>query len=164
MLLKGLPVSDFQDASGAAIGQPVHGALPHVRLQSLERMGGRARGLAKAGHVRRAARLRLGRRRAFQSQNERESARHLMLMGACEDGRKRLVGMGEGYAERSYCWRELLAKLRRQGMDAPKLVVEDGDWAEVLAREGPSPCGERAGLVSWQRTSFPSLGSRVRIP
>ena len=67
-----------------------------------------------------------------------------MLMGACEDGRKRLVGMGEGYAERSYCWRELLAKLRRQGMDAPKLVVEDGGlglWS-ALGKVFPN-CGRQ---------------------
>ena len=62
----------------------------------------------------------------FKVRGEKDNVCQLMLLGVGEDGRKRLMGMGEGYAESSDSWRELLLKLRAHGMEAPKLVVGDG--------------------------------------
>jgi len=51
----------------------------------------------------------------------------LVLMGATADGRKELIGIGEGYRESEQSWLELLRDLRARGLTVdPKLAVADG--------------------------------------
>lgn len=65
----------------------------------------------------------------------------LVLMGTCEDGRKELIGMVDGYRESKISWLDLLRDLKNRGLsEAPKLAVGDGAlgfWA-ALREEFPS--------------------------
>ena len=145
LYLKGLSVTDFQDVFEAVFGQPIHG-LSAASVSKF--LSGWEDELAAW-----QSRDMSGERYAYVwadgacfkiKDKKKEGAGHLMLMGAGEDGRKRLVGMGEGRAESSECWGELLAKLRRQGMEAPKLMIGDGGlglWP-ALAKVFPG-CGRQ---------------------
>lgn len=51
----------------------------------------------------------------------------LVVMGACEDGRKELVAVEDGFRESEQSWHELLLDLKKRGLkDAPKVAVGDG--------------------------------------
>ena len=126
MYLKGISESDFQGVFEAVFGQRVHGLSPtsvarllrgwedDFRIWQSREMAGERYAYIWADGV------------YFKVKNERENVCQLMLLGVGEDGRKRLVGVGEGYAESADCWRELLIGLRSRGMEAPKLVIGDG--------------------------------------
>ena len=62
----------------------------------------------------------------FNIRGEKRNTCLLTVLGVGDDGRKRLAGLAEGYAESADSWRELLVKLRSQGMEPPNLVVGDG--------------------------------------
>ena len=75
----------------------------------------------------------------YKVKGERDHVCQLTLLGVNEDGRKTLVGLGEGYVESADCWQEVLMRLRSQGMEPPKLLIGDGGqglWAG-LARVFP---------------------------
>ena len=58
----------------------------------------------------------------------------LVIIGVCEDGRKELLAVEDGYRESSDCWAEVLRDLIARGMSEPKLVIGDGAlglWATL---------------------------------
>ncbi len=61
----------------------------------------------------------------------------LVLIGADEWGRKEILGLTDGYRERTQSWRALLLDLKRRGLNhAPDLAVGDGAlgfWAALRA-------------------------------
>jgi transposase-like protein len=72
----------------------------------------------------------------FGVRSEKENACVMAVIGACEDGRKELVGMAEGFSENADSWRELFASLKGRGMRGPALTVGDsglGLWAGLKA-------------------------------
>lgn len=51
----------------------------------------------------------------------------LVIIGADEEGRKELLAVDDGYRESSQSWREMLLRLKSQGLvNAPKLAIGDG--------------------------------------
>ena len=62
----------------------------------------------------------------------------LVIIGVCEDGRKELLAVEDGYRESSDCWAEVLRDLIARGMSEPKLVIG-------TARSG---CGPRCQTCS----------------
>jgi transposase-like protein len=68
----------------------------------------------------------------FRVRSERENQCILAALGAREDGQKELLGFTEGFAESKESWKELLVRLRSQGLNAPRLVIGDaglGIWS-----------------------------------
>lgn len=63
---------------------------------------------------------------------ERDNHCQLVVLGADLSGKKRLVGMAEGFAEGAETWSGLFSGFRERGMQAPKVVVGDaalGLWS-----------------------------------
>lgn len=50
----------------------------------------------------------------------------LVIMGATAQGKKELIALESGYRESAQSWRELLVRLKNQGLRAPKLAIGDG--------------------------------------
>ena len=51
----------------------------------------------------------------------------LVVIGTLEDGTKELVGISMGYRESKLSWKDLLMRMKRNGLsDAPRLAVADG--------------------------------------
>jgi transposase-like protein len=70
----------------------------------------------------------------FKVKGETENACLLTLLGVDEDGKKRLVGLSEGFAESKESWRSLIIGLKHRNMPAPKLMVGDaglGLWSSL---------------------------------
>lgn len=59
----------------------------------------------------------------------------LVVIGATRDGKKRLLGIQDGYRESTQSWRELLLDLKAKGLEiAPKVATADGAlgfWAAL---------------------------------
>ena len=59
----------------------------------------------------------------------------LVVIGATRDGKKRLLGIQDGYRESTQSWRELLLDLKARGLEiAPKVATADGAlgfWAAI---------------------------------
>lgn len=58
----------------------------------------------------------------------------LVIIGARPDGTKEVVAVEDGYRESTESWKELLRRLKRQGMKPPAVAVGDGAlgfWAAV---------------------------------
>jgi len=59
----------------------------------------------------------------------------LVIIGATEDGKKRLLAVTDGFRESEKSWSDVLLDLKRRGMtEAPKLAVADGGlgfWAAL---------------------------------
>eukprot|EP01106_Pelomyxa_sp_JSP_P007992 TRINITY_DN22972_c0_g1_i1.p1 TRINITY_DN22972_c0_g1~~TRINITY_DN22972_c0_g1_i1.p1 ORF type:complete len:362 (-),score=26.49 TRINITY_DN22972_c0_g1_i1:43-1128(-) len=59
----------------------------------------------------------------------------LIIMGACENGKKELVAILDGYRESKSSWLELLANLKERGLtEGPRLAIGDGGmgfWAAI---------------------------------
>ena len=73
---------------------------------------------------------------------ERDNHAQLVVLGVDLSGRKRLVGMAEGFAESAETWGGLFSSFRERGMAAPRLVVGD----------------EGLGLWSGLRRIYPDCG------
>ncbi len=73
----------------------------------------------------------------------------LVVMGALQDGRKQLLAVHDGFRESELSWQELLADLKRQGLElGPKLAVGDGAmgfWA-TLRKVYPATAEQRCWL------------------
>jgi transposase-like protein len=68
----------------------------------------------------------------FRVREERDHHCQLMILGVNEFGQKKILGLGEGYAESAEVWKGMLVDLRLRGMSAPKMAVADGGlgfWA-----------------------------------
>jgi putative transposase len=59
----------------------------------------------------------------------------LIIIGALKDGRKKLVGVLDGYRESTLSWKELLSSLKERGLSlGPRLAIGDGAlgfWAAL---------------------------------
>lgn len=76
---------------------------------------------------------------------EREKAALLVVIGAMSDGRKEILAVEAGYRESTDSWAAVLRDLRARGLEAPKLLVADGNlgiWA-ALAQVYPETRGGR---------------------
>ena len=50
----------------------------------------------------------------------------LVIIGARDDGKKELVAVESGFRESYLTWKEMLLKLKKRGIEGPKLVTGDG--------------------------------------
>ena len=144
MYLKGFSESDFQGVFEAVFGRRVHGLSPTSISRLLRGWEDEFRAWQSRDMTDERYAYVWGDGVYFKVKNERENVCQMMLLGVGEDGRKRLVGLAEGYAESADCWRELLVGLRSRGMEAPKLVIGDGGlglWS-ALAKVFPD-CGRQ---------------------
>lgn len=76
---------------------------------------------------------------------EREKAALLVVIGAMSDGRKEVLAVEAGYRESTESWAAVLRDLRDRGLEAPKLLVADGNlgiWA-ALSQVFPETQGGR---------------------
>lgn len=126
MYLRGMSVGDFQPVFENMFGPGVKGLSPTTisRLMddwSDEFMAWDSRDMSAERYV-----YLFGDGVFFKVADVKENVCQLVLLGIDENGRKSLVGMSQGYAERADSWRELLVKVRSQGMEAPKLTLGDG--------------------------------------
>lgn len=77
---------------------------------------------------------------------EKEKACLLVLIGGLSDGRKVVLAVEDGQRESTISWKMLLARLKRQGLRVPRLVIADGAlglWAaldEVWPEAGQQRC------------------------
>lgn len=62
----------------------------------------------------------------FRLRLEGERLCALVMIGACDDGRKELIAIEDGYRESSQSWATLLRSLKRRGMRPPALAIGDG--------------------------------------
>ena len=70
----------------------------------------------------------------------------LVLMGACEDDRKELVAVEDGFRESEQSWHELLIDLKKRGLRRPpKVAVGDGalGFWKALAKAFPDSRAQR---------------------
>ena len=79
---------------------------------------------------------------------EKEKAALLVMIGALSDGRKRVLAVSSGHRESEEGWSALLRSLKARGMNAPRLVVGDGNlgiWS-ALANVFPDSEQQRCWL------------------
>lgn len=60
---------------------------------------------------------------------EREKAALLVVIGALADGSKEVLAVAPGYRESKESWRTAFKDLKDRGLEAPKLLVADGNTA-----------------------------------
>ena len=146
LYLKGISTGDFQEALAAILGPQVVGlsAANIVRLKSIWE-----------DEYKVWCRRDLSRKRYvywwadgvhFNVRLDDERSCILVLMGALEDGRKELIAVVDGHRESKLSWQELLADLKRRGLQhGPQLAVGDGGlgfWA-AMAEEFGEVRGQR---------------------
>ena len=60
---------------------------------------------------------------------ERDKAALLVVLGAMRDGTKEVLALRSGYRESVESWSEVLRDLKARGIEAPKLLMADGNAA-----------------------------------
>ena len=60
---------------------------------------------------------------------ERDKAALLVVLGAMRDGTKEVLAVRPGYRESVESWSEVLRELKARGIEAPKLLMADGNAA-----------------------------------
>ena len=60
---------------------------------------------------------------------ERDKAALLVVLGAMRDGTKEVLAVRSGYRESVESWSEVLRELKARGIEAPKLLMADGNAA-----------------------------------
>ena len=127
LYLKGISTGDFQEALSAILGPQVVGlsAGNIVRLKSVwedEYKDWCKRDLSQKRYV-----YWWADGVHFNVRLDDERSCILVLMGALEDGRKEIVAVQDGYRESKQSWKELLADLKKRGLQhGPKLALGDG--------------------------------------
>ena len=84
---------------------------------------------------------------------ERDKAALLVVLGAMRDGTKEVLALRSGYRESVESWSEVLRDLKARGIEAPRLLMADGNaaiWGAVRqvwpeAGEQPEFLGSRLG-------------------
>ncbi len=84
---------------------------------------------------------------------ERDKAALLMVLGAMRDGTKEVLALRSGYRESVESWSEVLRDVKARGIEAPRLLMADGNaaiWGAVRqvwpeAGEQPEFLGSRLG-------------------
>ncbi len=76
---------------------------------------------------------------------DREKAALLVIIGAMRDGHKEVLAIAPGHRESTESWSEVLRDLKTRGLEAPKLLVADGNagtWA-AAAQVWPEAAEQR---------------------
>ncbi len=60
---------------------------------------------------------------------EKDKAALLVVIGAMSDGRKEILALESGYRESTEAWLQVFRDLRDRGLDAPRLLLADGNKA-----------------------------------
>ena len=60
---------------------------------------------------------------------ERDKAALLVVLGAMRDGTKEVLALRSGYRESVESWSEVLRDLKARGIEAPRLLMADGNAA-----------------------------------
>jgi len=146
LYLKGISTGDFQEALAAILGPQVVGlsAANIVRLKAVWEDEYQLWCRRDLSHKRYVYWWADGVH--FNVRLDEERSCILVLMGALEDGRKEVIAVQDGYRESKESWKDLLADLKRRGLNqGPKLAVGDGAlgfWA-ALAEEFGEVQGQR---------------------
>ena len=67
---------------------------------------------------------------------ERDKAALLVVLGTMRDGTKEVLALRPGYRESVESWSEVLRDLKARGIEAPRLLMADGNaaiWGAVTA-------------------------------
>jgi transposase-like protein len=146
LYLKGISTGDFEQALVALLGKDAGGlsASTITRLKeawSEERARWSKRDLSAKRYV------------YFwvdgiyvQARLEDEAQCLLVIIGATAEGKKELVGLGDGVRESAQSWRELLLDLKRRGLAmGPELAVADGalGFWQAVEEVWPKTRGQR---------------------
>ena len=81
---------------------------------------------------------------------ERDKAALLVVLGAMRDGTKEVLALRSGYRESVESWSEVLRDLKARGIEAPRLLMADGNAAiwgavrQVWPEAGEQRCWSRA--------------------
>ena len=60
---------------------------------------------------------------------ERDKAALLVVLGAMRDGTKEVLALRSGYGESVESWSEVLRDVKARGIEAPRLLMADGNGA-----------------------------------
>ena len=74
---------------------------------------------------------------------EKEKAALLVMIGALSDGRKRVLAVSSGHRESEEGWSGLLRSLKERGLNAPRIVVGDGNLGIWSALNNVFPDSEQ---------------------
>ena len=127
LYLKGVSTGDFSEALAALVGPSAVGlsATTIVRLKSVweeEFQEWNKRSLEGKKYV-----YVWADGLHFNIRLEEDRQCILVLMGACEDGRKELIAVTDGYRESEQSWKALLLDVKSRGLTVdPKLATGDG--------------------------------------
>ena len=141
LYLKGISTGDFTEALSAILGEKAAGlsATNIVRLKAgweEEYKAWCQRDLSTKAYV-----YWWADGVYFNVRLDEERSCVLVIIGALEDGTKELLAVVDGYRESTQSWRELLQRLKRQGLQkAPKLAIGDGSlgfWLALREEYGP---------------------------
>ena len=141
LYLKGISTGDFGEALAAILGKDAHGVSANTIVRLKQTWEGEYKDWSKRDLSSKRYVYWWADGIHFNVRLEDDRTCILVLMGTCEDGRKELIGMVDGYRESKICWLDLLRDLKNRGLpEAPKLAVGDGAlgfWA-ALREEFPS--------------------------
>jgi transposase-like protein len=125
--LKGVSTGDFLEALAALLSADVPGLSPtmvtrlkaasEVKFEAWSRrsLAGKHYVYAWADDVH------------FNIRLEQDRQCILVLMGATEDGKKKLIAIADGYQESEQSWKDLLLDVKARGLEVePSMVISDG--------------------------------------
>jgi len=146
LYLKGVSTGDFSDALKALVGAEPKGLTPNTisRLKQSWQQdfeSWKKRDFSKKRYV-----YFWADGIYFNVRMDKESLCLLVIIGATPDGRKEFVAIEDGYREDAQSWREVLLRLKKQGLSqAPDLAIGDGALGFWKALK------EVFGKTRWQR-------------
>ena len=73
---------------------------------------------------------------------ERDKAALLVVLGTMRGGTKEVLALRSGYRESAESWSEVLRELKARGIEAPKLLMADGNaaiWGGAFLAMPPLP-------------------------
>ena len=77
---------------------------------------------------------------------ERDKAALLVVLGAMRDGTKEVLALRSGYRESVKSWSEVLRDLKARGIEAPRLLMADGNAAIWGVLHSSATLGALTGL------------------
>lgn len=163
LYLKGISTGDFEAALASILGPRVVGlsATNIVRLKSIWEDEYKVWCQRDLSHKRYVYWWADGVHFNVRLEDERSCI--LVLMGALEDGRKEIIAVQDGYRESKQSWKELLADLKKRGLDiGPKLAVGDGAlgfWG-ALSEEFGAVRGQRCWVHKTAKKDGIRYGAR----
>ena len=95
---------------------------------------------------------------------ERDKAALLVVLGAMRDGTKEVLALRSGYRESVESWSEVLRDVKARGIEAPRLLMADGNaaiWGAV--RQVWPEAGEQRCWNHKMRNVLDRLPQRERV-